>query len=257
MTTTRNSTAAPTKDPDTGRWWFVLDLGPGPDANGQWRQRRQAKRRGFPTKHAALAEMTKLRTQADVGNYIVRTDETLGEWIEEWLVAVAARVKPSTVSFYKRKAEHIVPRIGSVKLRQLDSATLNRLYADLLLSGRKNGKAGLSVTTVRRVATLLGTALDEAVRAGRLRVNPTRSASSPSSRSVDKPEMKTWSAAEVSEFLRLEQGTRYGPRGHSWHSPGVGEARRSASRGRTSTWTTPRCLFDARSPPSITRSTDR
>ena len=50
MTTRRNSTAAPTKDPTTGRWSFVLDLGPGPDTNGQWRQRRQAKRRGLATK---------------------------------------------------------------------------------------------------------------------------------------------------------------------------------------------------------------
>ena len=230
MTSTRNSTAAPIKDPDTGRWSFILDLGPGPDAKGVWRQRRQARRRGFTTKHAALTEMTRLRAEADDGNYIVRTDETVGEWIEEWLVSVAARVKPSTVSFYKRKAAHIVPRIGSVKLRQLDSATLNRLYADLLVSGRKKGNGGLSVTTVRHVATLLGTSLDEAVRAGRLRVNPAKSASPPTSRSVDKPEMKTWNAAEVSEFLGLEHGSRYGP---AWTFLALTGCRRGEALGLT------------------------
>ncbi len=51
--------AAPRKDETTGTWWFVVDLGPGPDG-----KRRQARRRGFPTKKAAQEELDRLRVRA-------------------------------------------------------------------------------------------------------------------------------------------------------------------------------------------------
>jgi hypothetical protein len=45
---TRRNSASPRKDAATGKWCFVVDLGPGPDGT-----RRQARRRGFATKREA------------------------------------------------------------------------------------------------------------------------------------------------------------------------------------------------------------
>ena len=54
--TKRNATAAPQKDPKTGTWLYVVDLGRGADG-----KRRQVKRRGFPTKKAAQEALNQVR----------------------------------------------------------------------------------------------------------------------------------------------------------------------------------------------------
>jgi integrase len=210
MTSDRNSTAAPTKDPKTGTWRFVLDLGPGPDANGVWRQRRQAKRRGFPTKAAAMSAMTTLRTEGENGTYVVPRTETVATWMAVWFETLDAYVKPSTADFYRRVGKrYVVPKLGPIPLQALDAQHLNLVYAEMLRSGRKNGKGGLSVATVRHVHVIVGKALDAALRAGRIKTNPARSASPPTLRSAERPEMRTWSPAEVGRFLDFEAGSRY------------------------------------------------
>lgn len=210
MTTDRNSTAAPTKDPNTGRWWFVLDLGPGPDAAGDWRHRRQAKRRGFATKGAAVSAMTKLRTEAEEGSYVVPRTETVTTWMTRWFDTLDAQVKPSTADFYRRFGKrYVIPKLGAMPLQMLDAQHLNQMYAEMLRTGRSVGHGGLSVATVRHVHVVIGKALDAAVKAGRIKANPARSASPPSLRSAEKPEMRTWSATEVARFLDLEAGSRY------------------------------------------------
>ncbi len=50
---TRHQTAAPRKDPKTGSWYFIVDIGTGADG-----KRRQARRRGFETKKAAQRNST-------------------------------------------------------------------------------------------------------------------------------------------------------------------------------------------------------
>lgn len=207
----RSSSATPKRNQSTGLWEFVVDLGPGPDAKGMWRERRQARRRGFKTKAAAQEALDELRVSSRTGTHVPLSGETVASWLASWLEAIAMQVKPSTADFYRRYANyHVIPRIGAVKLQQLDAPMLNRLYSELLKSGRKDGK-GLSVATVRHVHVLLGRALDAAVKANRIVINPARSAEPPSARSVEKREMTTWTAAEVGQFLDLEADTRYGP----------------------------------------------
>jgi integrase len=206
---TRSRSAAPRKDIATGTWGFVVDLGEGYDAKGVWRQRRQARRRGFATKAAAQEALDALRSDSRRGDHVMRDDLTVGDWLDHWLAVTAARVKPSTLDFYTAKVERYVrPRIGDVRLQQLDTATLDRLYAELVRSGRANGK-GLSVSTVRHVATIMRMSLDAAVRARKIQFNPAMSAQPPRHNAAGRPEMKTWSAAEVAAFLEHEKDTRY------------------------------------------------
>ena len=72
MTTNRNATAAPRKDPKPGTWWFIVDLGKGP--NGK---RRQARRHGFTTKAQALEELTKVRRNVTTQAYVARPNNLL------------------------------------------------------------------------------------------------------------------------------------------------------------------------------------
>jgi integrase len=80
MTTNRNATAAPRKDPKTGTWWFIVDLGKGP--NGK---RRQARRRGFATKAQALEELTKVRRNVTTQTYVAPAKQTFSEYVEKWI----------------------------------------------------------------------------------------------------------------------------------------------------------------------------
>lgn len=202
---TRN--AGPRKDDATGTWWFIVDLGPG--AGGK---RRQARRRGFPTKREAQEELDRLRVSVRDNAYVAPKRQTLGAFlVDDWLPAVRTRLEDSTWASYERNLRlHVVPNIGGVQLQGLDPAHLNRLYADLLVSGRKDTKpGGLSLRTVRYIATIIGAALDDAMRWGRTVRNVARLADPPSESTARPPEMKTWSSQELARFLDAETGDRY------------------------------------------------
>ena len=71
---------------------------------------------------------------------------------------------------------YTIPRIGSVKLKKLTTRHLQKLYKELLESGRihigKNQGKGPSTTTVRSVHLMLHCALDRAVKERLIQRNP-------------------------------------------------------------------------------------
>src|SRR3954470_5609520 len=69
-------------------------------------------------------------------------------------------------------------------------------------SGRADGRGGLSARTVRYVFTILRSALGDAVKQGRLAVNPTDRSTAPSRWEARPPEMQAWTAPELFRFLR-------------------------------------------------------
>ena len=211
--TNRNSAAVPRKDPATGTWYFVVDLGPGPGKDGKLRQRRQAYRRGFPTKKTAQDALDELRRSLKTATYVAPKRQTVAEFLEEdWLPAVRRQLAASTWESYQRNVKlHISPRIGGVQLQQVDGALLNRLYAGLLEDGRKLGKqsAGLKPRTVRYIHTILSGAFDDAVKWQRLVVNPATRATPPSASAAKPPEMQVWTGPQLRRFLSLCEGDRY------------------------------------------------
>ena len=92
----RNSAAAPRKDPKTGTWYFIVDIGTGPDG-----QRRQAKRRGFSTKKEAQEALDDLRKSLRTATYVPPKRQTVKEFLEvDWLPAVRRQLAPSTWESY-------------------------------------------------------------------------------------------------------------------------------------------------------------
>lgn len=99
----------------------------------------------------------------------------------------------------------MVPRIGAVRLQDLNATHLNRMYAELLADGRTQGPGGLSPTTVRNIHVQLHKAFEDAIKWGRLERNPTEHADPPSANTVKarrKAAMRTWTAAELHRFLQ-------------------------------------------------------
>jgi integrase len=155
-----------------------------------------------------------LRVSARRGTYIPPARQTLGEFLtNDWLPAVRATIQRSTHASYTRYLDlHVIPYIGRVGLQQLDAGMLNRLYADLLDHGRRDGKpGGLSPRTVRYVHTIIGRALREAVAWDRVPRNVAQAAQPPGGAQTAAPEMRTWDSATVAQFLTLVSGDRHQP----------------------------------------------
>jgi hypothetical protein len=109
-TTKRRATsAAPHKDPTTGRWEFWVDVPPGADG-----KRRLVHRRGFSTKKAAQEELDRIRGQARTNSYAAPKRQTLGSYlVDDWLLAKRVQLAASTWESYRRNIRlHVVPRIG-------------------------------------------------------------------------------------------------------------------------------------------------
>jgi hypothetical protein len=177
--------AAPQRDKKTGRWFFVLDIPPGPDG-----RRRQARRRGFVTKREAQAALDELRINARTGNVVQPSKLSLAAYLDGWLggMEVAGRAAGTLASYRRNLATHVVPHLGGLKLQALQPTHLDQLYARLLNVGRRDGKGGLSSRTVRYVHTILRKALADAVRKGLVVRNVADLADPPTAKSAKAPE---------------------------------------------------------------------
>jgi integrase len=205
--TQRNATAAPRKDPKTGKWSFVVDLGQGPDG-----KRRQARRRGFGTKAAALEELTNVRRKVTTQMYVAPARQKVGEYLDKWLKGLpTAGLRASTVDGYRRCLLYVRPTLGGRRLDQVTASDLDELYSALLVSGRQKKEGGLSPRTVRYAHVVLQKALADAVRKGELARNVATAASPPSAKSTQAPEMAWWTPDQLRTFLDFTTTEPFGP----------------------------------------------
>jgi integrase len=207
MRSNRSTTASPRKDERTGTWGFVVDVGIGPDG-----KRHQARRRGFATKKAAQAEINRLRHSVDVRTYVPPAKRTLGEYLAGWLAGLPTTgLRASTVHGYRKCLAYVTPALRARRLDQLTAGDLDRLYSDLLVSGRCRREGGLSPSTVRYIHVVIQKALADAVRKRELARNVAREASPPSAKSARRPEMTWWTPAQLRAFLDFTAGDDLAP----------------------------------------------
>lgn len=175
-------------------WTVVYDE---PPTNGKRRQRTKG---GFATRREAQAHLTDQLARLGSGTYAAPAKLTVGEYLNgEWLPAVESTLRPLSVTKYAAAIRlYIVPNIGAVRLQALSPGHLNGLYAAL-------ERQGLSVSTRRLVHAVIGRALRDAERWGRVPRNVARMADPPSrgdSRAT------AWTASELRRFLDRVAGDR-------------------------------------------------
>lgn len=137
---------------------------------------------------------------------VIRADDyTVASWLRTWYELYSKpNVRPSTANYYHRSIEqHVIPRLGDVKLSQLTSRDLQKLYRDLQENGRlrevqKAKKPGLSNATVRGIHMMLHNALDRAVKERLILRNPTEDCIIPK---IEKQEMKILRPEDMSSYL--------------------------------------------------------
>lgn len=176
------------------KWSVIVDIGI--DEKGK---RQQKWKGGYETKKAAQAALTEMLGQLAAGTYLEPTNKSVAVFLREWLPAIRGTVRASTFRSYSTNMErHVIPRLGHVPLRQLSALQLNAFYAELVESGRCDGKGGLSARTVRYTHVVLHRALRDAVRWGLLSRNPADLADPPKQQ---RPEVHVWTTDQLRQFL--------------------------------------------------------
>lgn len=129
-------------------------------------------------------------------------------WLKMWYELYAKpNIRTATANRYQLIIDtYTVPRIGNIKLKELTTRHLQKLYKELLESGRihvgkKQGK-GLSTTTVHSVHLMLHCALDRAVKERLILRNPCGDCIVPKPR---KPEMKILPPEHMKAYLNAAE----------------------------------------------------
>lgn len=138
---------------------LIVDVGVGID-------RRQTRRRGFATRKAAQAELTRILGTLEQRTYVVPKRQSLSAFLTDiWLPAIEHTVKPRTFESYRRNVRrHIAGRaIGRRPLSQeVDPTELNALYAAPLAGDAEH--QALGPRSVAYVATILHRTFRDAIR---------------------------------------------------------------------------------------------
>jgi integrase len=186
-------------------WAVVVEVGRDPNTGKRVRKWHS----GYRTKRDAERARIEILSRLDHGTYVSPDRRTVGSYLEgDWLPAVKARLKTSTWDSYSRNIRlHISPELGPIPLQALTATRLNEFYASLISEGRRDGNGGLAPKTVRYLHGIIRKALADAARWNLLQRNVADQADPPTIRSTA-PEMKTWTADELAQFLNFVSDDR-------------------------------------------------
>ena len=153
------------------------------------------------TKAIVKDKLAEKRAEIAQGISITETDLTVQQWGLEWMKTFkAGKVKHSTMDNYESDFRlHVVPYIGSVKLKDLTTLMVQRMYIAL-------EKKGLSPKSIRNVHGMLHGMLDKAMKMDLIRKNVCKNCELPPLR---KNEMHPLTKEEMGAFMKLAKDDEY------------------------------------------------
>lgn len=167
-------------------------------------KRRHYQRRGLRTRKDAERAERHARSTLDAGDSLISADGTVGEYLLLWLERrkFANDLKASSMAKTTQTVNaYLIPHIGNLPLRKLDSFKIQALYVELLKSGRiKENKLpkALSAKTVRDIAGVLFKALSDCVSWRIITSNPAKGVKLPR---FERPELTVYDGDETGRFL--------------------------------------------------------
>jgi integrase len=163
--------------------------------------KRVVLKRGFTTRREAAAALRTEIRETETGEWVHPSKQPLAAYLAEWLDG--QRLAPGTLASYRKNVRlDIAPHLGATPMDRLTGTAVDAWMRTVETSERADGEGGLSPRTVRYVFTMLRSALGDAVKLGRLAVNPTGRSIPPSPSPARPPEMHAWTAPELARFLR-------------------------------------------------------
>lgn len=184
-----------------GKWAIILDV---PDPETGKRRRKWHTFHG--TKRQAQVECARLISELAGGVYIEPDKTTLAVFLDRWLEHVKPSVSRKTHERYSELCKQkLAPALGEVVLSKLKTERIDAAFSTALISGRHDGKGGLSPTTVRHMRRVLVMALKQAVTWELLAKNPAAASKAPK---LDRKPMMAYDAAQTATLLRAVEGRR-------------------------------------------------
>jgi integrase len=151
----------------TVAWAVSVDAGR--DETGK---RKRIFKSGFERKSDADIELGKILGERNDGSLVRPDPRTFAEFSEAWLSEHAEiSCAPKTAERYREMLAHVTRQIGAQPLGKVTTLQLQRVYNQLLKSGKKDG-TGHSIKTVRNIHGVVHVALETAVAWGLLKLNP-------------------------------------------------------------------------------------
>jgi integrase len=118
------------QDPATGRWRALLDVGE--DAAGRRRRRKVSGR----TRAEVAAKLRELQRDVEDGVSSANRQVTVQTLAEDWLRHRSGELSPSTLEVRTWAIrQHIVPRLGARRVRDLSADDVARFLEELATSG--------------------------------------------------------------------------------------------------------------------------
>ena len=175
-----------------GRWVGAIDLG--------WENGKRLRKHFYgKTRREVAQKLTEAVRRHQEGLRPARDDLTVAEFLDNWLMAARGTVKQRTWKGYESYLRnHAVPALGRLRLSRLEPHHLQKLYADLVESGR-------SSTTAHHLHAVLHRALRQAERWGHVPRNVAALVDPPR---MARREMQTLSAPQVRDLLDAASGDR-------------------------------------------------
>ena len=92
------------------------------------------------------------------------------DWIYEWLIEKKEYIKESTYANYSNNIfNHIIPKLGSIYIQDLNHKIIQDFLLSLFKSGRKDGAGGLSEKTIKDITIIIKGSLRKAINEEKIR----------------------------------------------------------------------------------------
>jgi integrase len=162
------------------------------------------------SKRFAIKQLGKLQSEIDRGVYVEPGKLKFGDYLKQWLDGYCEpNLAPDTTSTYRFMCNtHIIPALGNIPLSGLNSQQIQHFETQKLLSGRVDGKGGLSNRSVQYLHITLNKAIRAAMRQHLLVINPMDGVVAPT---VKSHEFKTMSEEDINRFLESIKDSEYYP----------------------------------------------
>jgi len=187
---------------------------------------RKRRIESFDTSKEAEQFKKKIEYEASIGLCIDISRMTVAEYLDYWLKFHKKNLEPKTLASYNCEIKnHIKPHLGNLKLIKLAPLHLENYYYFLLEDGkanlierqdstgrmkdriekmRKEGKAGLSVTTVRYHHRIIHKALNQALK---WQMVPRNAADAVEPPKIVKKEIEYMKKDQVNKFIECIKGS--------------------------------------------------
>ncbi len=180
-----------------GRWEARFTTGFDPASGKQIQKSIYGK-----TQKEVREKLAQIVTELDDGVYMEPTKETVESWLDTWLETyVKYSVKPYTLDAYQRTcSNYLKASLGKYRLSEVTAPQIQRFYNSLLVEKK------LSPKTVRNIHGIFHRALNQAMKLGMIRSNPTELCDLPT---VRRKEIKPMEQEQIVAFLEAIRGNPF------------------------------------------------